>query len=81
MNPIFVCQVSLAIRYHGIIGKMKREQYKNRSNALRAPYEAAKLIWTAVPIEANQACVMEIFEVYNAAQSALFERYCRETVR
>ena len=56
---------------------MKRSEYRQRSAALRAPYEVAKLIGRAGPTEANQARVMVVFEAYNARQSALFDRFCR----
>ena len=56
---------------------MKRSEYRQRSTALRAPYEAAKLLRTDVPTEANRDRVAEAFDVYNVAQEKLFERYCR----
>ena len=56
---------------------MTREEYKRRSAALRTGFEFSKLIWRADPTEANQQRVMEMFEAYNAAQSALFDRFCR----
>ena len=60
--------------------KMKRSEYRQRSIALRAPYEAAKLLWTTVPTESNRDRVADVFEIYNALQERLFDRYCRQSV-
>lgn len=56
---------------------MTKKQYKRRSAALRTRLEVAKNIWQVDPTEANQRRVMDMFELFDAQQSELFERYCQ----
>ena len=56
---------------------MTEREYRNRSRGLRAPYDAAKGRWAASRSESDREAMEGAFERYNAAQSALFARWCR----